>query len=92
MNKNTHDPLYAIKAHNTFSVLCEPQERDQNHKIANYLNSEEGKYLIDAGYAVNSIKSILKKRLTNNEHLAVEQVTHDLVTMRAMAKDEEAVN
>ncbi|XP_055696733.1 baculoviral IAP repeat-containing protein 8-like [Phlebotomus papatasi] len=91
VTKNPFEPSYAIKAHSTFSSQCEPRERDQNHKITNFLNSEGGKYLLDAGYAANSIKSILKKRIANNEGLTVEQITQDILTMRAMAKDEEAL-
>ncbi|XP_055696417.1 death-associated inhibitor of apoptosis 2-like [Lutzomyia longipalpis] len=85
----TFEPINAVKAHNTFSVLCEPRESDQNHTMTNFLNSKEGKHLLDAGYAMNSIKNILKKRLTNNQPLVVEEIAHDLEMMRTKSKDDE---
>ncbi|GAB0095661.1 hypothetical protein DMENIID0001_110660 [Sergentomyia squamirostris] len=81
----------AIKAHAAFSVYCEPKEKDQNHTITNFLNSEGGKHLVEAGYAQTSIKTVLKQRLSQNLPLTVDGITQDLDHMRKKNKEDESV-
>ncbi|XP_059609378.1 baculoviral IAP repeat-containing protein 8-like isoform X2 [Phlebotomus argentipes] len=81
------EPSNAIKAHNTFSLLCESRESDQLHAMRNFLNSEDGKELLE-NHTENSVKSVIKKRLSNSQSLIVDEVKNDLKALKIKAKEE----